>query len=172
MPIDTEFRPDQIAASTFLADNATVIGDVTIGEECTILFNAVIRGDTESIRIGAQTNVQDHCVLHADPGVPCTVGDRVTIGHGAIVHGATVEDDVMIGMRAVILNGAVIGTGSLVAAGAVVTESMKVPPGSIVTGMPAVVRGPVGERHVEMIRRGARHYVQAGKDYLAARKSD
>lgn len=163
--IQTAFRPDQISRSVFIADNATVLGDVTIGSESTVLFGAVIRGDTESIRIGEQTNVQDQCVLHADPGVPCTIGDRVTIGHGAIVHGATVEDDVLIGMRAVILNGAVVGAGSIIAAGSVVTAGMTVPPGSVVTGMPATVRGPVSDRHQEMIRHAADHYVRAGKAY-------
>ena len=171
MKIQTKFCPDQVSETAFIAENATVLGDVTIGDEATILFNAVVRGDTESIHIGRQTNIQDHCVIHADPGVPCTIGDRVTVGHSAIVHGATVEDDVMIGMRAVVLNGAVIGRGSLIAAGAVVTEGMEVPPGSVVTGMPAVVRGEVSERHTEMIRRAARHYVEAGKQYLEDRKS-
>lgn len=165
MKFHTAFRPEQVSESVYIAPGATVLGDVTIGSESTILFGAVIRGDTESIRIGNQTNIQDLSVLHADPGVPCTLGDRVTVGHGAIVHGATIADDVLIGMRAVVLNGAVIGEGSLIAAGAVVTEGMSVPPGSIVTGMPAVVRGPVSERHSKMIRHAAQHYVKAGKAY-------
>lgn len=165
MTIDTKHHPNKIADSAFVADNATIVGDVTIGAQATVLFGAVIRGDSESIRIGKQTNVQDLSVLHADPGFPCTLGDRVTIGHGAIVHGATVHDDVMIGIRAVVLNGAVIGSGSLIAAGALVTSAMVIPPGSIVTGMPAVVRGPVSEKHTEMIRHAAKHYVDAGKVY-------
>ena len=165
MKIDIAFRPHQIADSVFLAANATVLGDVTIAEESTVLFGAILRGDTESIRVGKQTNIQDLCVLHADPGIPCRLGDRVTVGHGAIIHGATIENDVLIGMRAVVLNGATIGSGSIVAAGAVVTEGMIVPPGSIVTGMPAIVRGNVSERHTEMIRRAANHYVRAGKAY-------
>jgi carbonic anhydrase/acetyltransferase-like protein (isoleucine patch superfamily) len=171
MKIQTEFRPKQVADTAFIAPGATVLGDVTIGSDTTVLFGAVIRGDSESVRIGNQTNVQDLCVLHADPGVPCVLGDRVTIGHSAIVHGATIEDDVMIGMRAVVLNGAVIGTGSLVAAGAVVTAGMNVPPGSVVTGMPGEVRGSVGPRHTEMIRHAAAHYVLVGKAFREASKA-
>ena len=110
-------------------------------------------------------------MLHADPGQPCTIGDGVTIGHGAIVHAATVEDNVLIGMRSVVLNGAVIGAGSIVAAGAVVTAGMKVPPGSIVAGMPAIVRGPVTKRHEKMIHHAAEHYVQAGPAYLQSSAS-
>ena len=167
--IDTKFRPDQIAPSAFIAPCATVLGDVTIGEDSTVLFGVVIRGDSTAIRIGSQTNVQDLSVLHADPGFPCELGDRVTIGHGAIVHGAKVDDEVMIGIRAVVLNGAVIGRGSLVAAGALVTAGMHIPPGSLVTGMPAVIRGPVSERHTEMIQRTATNYVEAGKAYRRSR---
>ena len=165
MKLNTEFRADQVADNAFLAPSATIFGDVTIGSESSVLFGAVVRGDTESIRIGSQTNVQDLCVLHADPGFPCRIGDRVTLGHGAVVHGATVEDDVLIGIRAVVLNGAVIGAGSLIAAGAIVTGGTTIPPGSVVTGAPGVVRGPVKERHTEMIRHAAQHYVRAGKVY-------
>ncbi|MCO8121354.1 gamma carbonic anhydrase family protein [Stieleria sp. TO1_6] len=163
-----EFRADQIAASAFIAANATVLGDVSIGDESSVWFGAVVRGDTERIQIGQQSNIQDMSVLHADPGVPCVIGDRVTIGHAAIVHGATIEDDVLVGMRAVVLNGAKIGRGSVIAAGAVVTEGAQIPPGSMVTGMPAVVRGPVKQRHDEMIRHAAEHYVQAGAAYRKA----
>ena len=165
MDFQIEFRPEQVAPSAFLANGATVLGDVTIGEASSIWFGAVVRGDTEQIQIGSRTNIQDQCVLHADPGFPCRVGDRVTVGHGAIVHGATVEDEVLIGMRAVILNGATIGRGSLIAAGAIVTGGMTVPPGSIVTGTPAVVRGPVQEKHARLIAHAADHYVAAAKAY-------
>ena len=158
--------------SIFIADNATVFGDVRIGREATIWFGAVVRGDTDRIEIGEHSNVQDQCVLHADPGFPCKVGNRVTIGHSAIVHGATVEDDVLIGMRVVVLNGAVIGTGSVIAAGTVVPENMIVPPGSLVMGVPGKVRGQTNEKHQAMIVRGAQHYAEAGRQYLAARDRD
>lgn len=161
----TKYLADLVSASAFLADQVTVLGDVTIGDESSIWFGAVIRGDTEQISIGERSNVQDLSVLHADPGYPCRIGDRVTVGHGAVVHGATVEDDVMIGMRAVLLNGAVIGSGSMIAAGAVVTEGTIIPPGSFVAGIPAKVRGTVTPRHTEMIAHAANHYVAAGKAY-------
>lgn len=165
MEFQTQFRPDQIASSAYLADGVTVLGDVTVGEESSVWFGSVIRGDTERIAIGRCTNVQDLCVIHADPGFPCVIGDAVTVGHGAIVHGATIEEEVLIGMRAVILNGARVGRGSLIAAGAIVTEGMVIPPGSIVTGTPATVRGPVAEKHRRMIEHAASHYAAAAKAY-------
>ena len=164
----TTFRPQQRHSSAFIAPGAVVLGDVTIGEHSSVWFNAVIRGDTEKIVIGQETNIQDGCILHADAGFPCTLGDRVTLGHGAIVHGATVEDDVMIGMRAVVMNGARIGRGSIVAVGAIVLEEMHVPPGSVVMGTPAVVKREVTERDTARIRHAAEHYVQAGQAFRAS----
>jgi carbonic anhydrase/acetyltransferase-like protein (isoleucine patch superfamily) len=125
--------------SAFIAAGAVVVGNVTIGERSSVWFNAVLRGDTEALVIGKRTNIQDGCILHADPGYPCAIGNGVTVGHGAIVHGAIIEDDVLVGMRAVVMNGARIGRGSIVATGAVVTEGTQVPPGSLVLGMPAKV---------------------------------
>ena len=162
---NTQFRPDLIAPSAFIAPGATVLGDVTIGDESSVWFGAVVRGDCEAIRIGKRTNIQDLCVLHADPGYPCTLGDGVTVGHGAIVHGATVEDDVLIGMKAVVMNGAKIGRGSIVAVGAIVTERTEVPPGSVVMGQPAKVKRAAEERDLVRIRHAAEHYVEAAKGY-------
>jgi carbonic anhydrase/acetyltransferase-like protein (isoleucine patch superfamily) len=153
----------QIDPAAFVAPGAVVLGQVTIGVESSIWYNAVVRGDTEAIRIGRQTNVQDLCCLHADPGFPCTLGDRVTVGHGAIVHGATVEDDVLIGMKAVVMNGAKIGRGSLVAVGAIVLEGMEVPPGSVVMGAPARIKRQLEEKDIARIRHAAEHYVAAAK---------
>lgn len=165
MTHDTKFRPEQIDPSAYVAPNATVLGDVTIGAESSVWFGAVIRGDTESIRIGAQTNIQDLCVLHADEGFPCVLGDRVTVGHAAVVHGAQIADDVMIGMRAVVMNGAKIGAGSLVAVGAVVTEGVEVPPGSVVMGVPGKVRRTLSAEDQHRICHAAEHYVAAAKTY-------
>ena len=165
MSFNVDFHPELIDDSVFLAPDATVLGDVVIGPESSIWFGSVIRGDTESIRIGRQCNIQDHCVLHADPGFPCVIGDQVTVGHGAIVHGASVEDHVLIGMRAVVLNGARIGRGSLIAAGSVITESMVIPPDSVVAGLPAKIRSTTTPRHREMIEHAASHYVQAAQAY-------
>lgn len=164
------FRPDLIDPTAWIAPTAVVLGDVRIGPESTVWYHAVIRGDTDAIRIGRGTNIQDGCVLHADPGVPCTLGDRVTVGHGAIVHGASVEDDCLIGMRAVVMNGARIGRGSLVAVGAIVTEGTDVPPGSVVMGQPAKVKRQVTDSDLARIRHAAEHYVAAGKMYREAAK--
>ena len=161
----TKFRAELCHPTAFIAPGAVVLGDVTIGEQSSVWFGAVIRGDTETITIGRQTNVQDGCILHADAGYPCSLGDRVTLGHGAIVHGATVDDDVMIGMRAVVMNGAHIGRGSLVAVGAIVLEGAVVPPGSVVMGAPAVVKRQVTEKDVARIQHAAEHYVQAGQAF-------
>lgn len=162
-----QFRPELIAPGVLIAPGTAVLGDVTIGEESSVWFNAVVRGDSEKIVIGRQTNVQDLCLLHADPGFPCTLGDRVTLGHGAIVHGATVEDDCLIGMKAVVMNGAVIGAGSIVGVGAVVTEGRKFPPRSLILGTPGKVVRVIEEPDVERILRAADHYVAAAKEYLA-----
>ena len=170
-PSRTRFRPELVSPSAYIAPGATVLGDVTVAEEASIWFGAVVRGDCEAIRIGSRTNIQDLCVLHADPGYPCTLGDGVTVGHGAIVHGATIEDDVLIGMKAVVMNGARIGRGSIVAVGAIVTEGMEIPPGSIAMGQPAKVKRPAEERHLNQIRHAAEHYVQAAKCYQQGAKS-
>lgn len=171
MTDNTRFRPDLIDPSVFIAAGARIVGDVTIGADSSVWFNAVIRGDTESIRIGRGTNVQDGCVLHADAGIPCTLGDRVSLGHGAMVHGATVEDDALIGMRAVVMNRAVIGAGSIVAVGAVVTEGVVIPPGSVVLGIPGKVVRAAGEADLARIRHAAEHYVAEGRRYRQAAQS-
>lgn len=162
------FRPELVDPSVFIAPGAIVLGDVTLQAESSVWFNAVIRGDTDSIRIGRQSNIQDLAVIHCDEGVPCTIGDRVTLGHAAIVHGATVEDDCLIGIRAVVMNGARIGAGSLVAVGALVTEGVEIPPGSLVMGVPGKVVRQVSERDLQRIRHAAEHYVTAAKNYRAA----
>ena len=161
-------QPDRVDPSAFLAAGVVVLGDVTIGAEASLWFHAVARGDTEAIRIGARTNIQDGAILHADPGFPCEIGSGVTVGHGAIVHGAAVEDDALIGMRAVVLNGARIGAGSVVGAGAVVPSGLVVPPRSLVLGVPAKVERELGVAVLEKNRKTADHYVEAAKAYRAA----
>ena len=170
--IDARFRSELIDSSAFIAPNATVRGEAIIGAEASIWFGAVVRGDVERVTVGDQSNVQDLCVLHSDPGFPCYVGKRVTIGHGAIVHGARVEDGCLIGMRATVLNGATIGSGSLVGAGAVVAENSKIPPNSLVVGCPARVIREIGETLRERISRGWRHYVDAAAAYRDQRLQD
>lgn len=168
MNIYTQFEADKIDPSAFIAPGAIVRGNVTIGPQSSVWFGSVIRGDVERIEIGGQTNVQDLCVLHADEDVPCTIGSRVTLGHAAIVHGATIADEVMIGIRATVLNGATIGAGSIVAAGAVVTEGADVPPNSLVMGVPGKVKGEVSAAQRRRILLAAEHYVAAAAEYAAA----
>ena len=132
-------RPD-IDKAAYIAENATISGDVTLGENSSVWFNAVMRAEVAPITIGALSNVQDHVMLHADYDCPVTIGERVSIGHSAIVHGATIEDRVIVGMGAIVMNGAVIGEGSIIAAGALVKEGMVVPPYSLVAGVPGVVK--------------------------------
>ena len=142
----------------FVAFNATVRGDLRIEEGASIFYGAVLRGDIEPIIVGPGSNVQDGAVLHCSKNCPLTIGRNVTIGHAAVVHGCTVEDDVLVGMHATLLNRCVIGKGSIVAAGAVVPEGMIVPPGSIVMGVPAYVRGPLNERQRSLAPDGAEEY--------------
>ncbi len=133
-------RDPKVDPEAFVAPTASVVGDVTVHAGASVWYGAVLRGDVERITVGVGSNVQDNCTLHADPGFPVTVGERVSVGHNAVVHGATVEDGCLIGMGATVLNGAVIGAGSLVAAQALVPQGMQVPPGSLVAGVPAKVR--------------------------------
>lgn|GEM_PF-139707 len=147
-----------IADTAFVAPNATLIGDVHMADHASLWFSAVIRGDTAPIRIGEGSNIQDLCVLHADPGFPLTMGRNITVGHRAILHGCTLEDDCLIGMGAIVMNGAKIGRGSIVAAGAVVLENALIPPFSLVAGMPAKPVKTFGEEIIVKIRESAEHY--------------
>jgi carbonic anhydrase/acetyltransferase-like protein (isoleucine patch superfamily) len=128
-----------LAATAFLADTATVVGDVTLADNASVWYGSVLRAEHSPITVGADTNIQDNSVLHTDPGFATTLGDRVTVGHRCILHGCTVEDDALIGMGAVVMNGAVIGEGAVVGAGAVVTEGTHVPPRTIAVGIPAKI---------------------------------
>ncbi|MGW4894938.1 gamma carbonic anhydrase family protein [Kitasatospora sp. NPDC004240] len=134
-----EGRVPTVDPTAFVAPNAVVVGDVTLAAGASVWYGAVLRGDAESISVGAGSNIQDNCTLHADPGFPLRIGERISVGHNAVLHGCTVEDDVLVGMNSTVLNGAVIGTGSLIAAGAVVRQGMAVPAGSLVAGVPGKV---------------------------------
>ncbi|MEU0190688.1 gamma carbonic anhydrase family protein [Streptomyces afghaniensis] len=156
-------REPQVDPEAFVAPTASVIGGVTLGAGASVWYGAVLRGDVEAISVGASSNVQDNCTLHADPGFPVTVGERVSIGHNAVVHGATVEDDCLIGMGATVLNGAVIGAGSLVAAQALVPQGMVVPPGSLVAGVPAKVRRELSEEERQGVTLNGTMYAELAK---------
>ncbi len=161
---DFVHRPHQIESTTFVAHNATILGDVTIGVESSIWFGTVIRGDVERIAIGERTNIQDLCLLHADPGFPCLIGDCVTVGHGAIIHGAIVEDEALVGIRAVVLNGARIGRGSIVGAGALVPENFEVPPDTLVVGVPARFVRATTLADRQRAKQACENYVAAAKN--------
>ncbi len=165
------FRPQQIHESVYLAEGVRIAGDVTIGENSSVWFNAVLRGDCAAIRIGRESNIQDNCVLHADPGVPCVIGDGVTVGHSAIVHGAEIGDNVVIGMHAVVMNRAKVGANSIIGVGAVVTEGVEIPPGSMVMGLPGKIKRPLAELEIEGNRMAALHYVHNAREYAAARRT-
>ena len=152
-------RPE-VAESAFVAPGAYVIGAVYLGEQSSVWYGAVLRGDTEPIHIGARTNVQDGCVLHADPGYPATVGEGCVVGHNAVVHGCEIGAGCLIGMSATILNGAKIGEGSIVAAGAIVPEGKEFPARSLIIGAPARRVREVTEEQTQDIARGVRTYVE------------
>jgi carbonic anhydrase/acetyltransferase-like protein (isoleucine patch superfamily) len=156
--------PD-VDPSAWVAPTAVLVGRVRLGAGASAWYGAVLRGDGDDIGIGAGSNVQDGTVLHADPGFPVSVGNGVVIGHGAVVHGCTVEDGVLVGMGSTVLNGVRIGAGSLVAAGAVLLEGTQVPPGSMVAGVPARVRRPVTEDEAAGIRLVAEHYVELARQH-------
>lgn len=146
--------------TAWVAGNATVVGAVTIGAEASLWYGVVVRGDGDTITVGARSNLQDGTVVHADPGFPVRVGAGVSVGHRAVLHGCTIEDDVLVGMGAVVMNGAVIGSGSLVGAGALVPEGMVVPPRSLVLGVPAKVRRETTDDEVVGIELNAAAYLE------------
>lgn len=150
----------QFGPTCFLAENATIVGDVTLGRDCTVWFNAVVRGDVNSIRVGDQTNIQDGAVIHCTYQKAATViGSRVSIGHKAIVHGCTVHDDVLIGMGAIVMDRAVVGAGCIIAAGAVVLEGTQCEPGYLYAGIPARKIKPVSEEQRANMQQTADNYV-------------
>lgn len=148
-----------IADSAWIAPTAVVVGQVQLGDDVGVWYGAVLRADDAAITIGSRSNIQDGCVLHADPDRPITVGARVTVGHNTTLHGCTVSDDVMIGMGATVLNGAHIGAGTLVAAGALVPQDFSVPERSLVVGAPATVKRTLSDAEVASILANAIHYV-------------
>ena len=156
-----------VAADAFVAPGVTLIGDVRLDAGASVWFGTVLRGDGDAIRIGAGSNIQDGCVGHADPGFPLLVGANVSVGHRAVLHGCTVEDEVLVGMGAIVLNGARIGSGSLIAAGAVVLEGTEIPPGSLVAGVPGKVRRELGEQELERVRENARSYQRLRDRYIS-----
>lgn len=159
------FASVKIPSTSWVAPSADIFGQVNLAERTIVLFQAVLRGDTELIEIGEGTNIQDSCVLHADLGLPCRIGKNCTLGHRALLHGATIEDNCLIGIGAIVLNGAKIGQGSLIAAGALIPEGTVIPPHSVVMGMPGKVIRETTERDKSRIEHAARHYQECIPSY-------
>lgn len=158
--------PIQKGTDVWIADTARVFGQVTLGDECSVWFGAVLRGDGDTIKVGNRSNIQENAVVHVDPGFPTTIGDDCIVGHGAIVHGATLGNNVLVGMHATILNGAVVGNFCIIGANALVTEGMEIPDYSVVMGAPAKVVKELSDEHIEKVKRNAQSYVALSKEYL------
>jgi carbonic anhydrase/acetyltransferase-like protein (isoleucine patch superfamily) len=158
----------QIHPSVFVAANATIVGDVTLMEESSVWFGALLRGDINRIVVGTRSNLQDGVIVHLSDDFPAIVGSRVTIGHGAIVHACTIEDEVLVGMGAIILDGAEIGARSIVGANALVTTGAKIPPGSLVYGAPARVISSLGLHEQQSIAQWADKYAENARHFRAA----
>jgi carbonic anhydrase/acetyltransferase-like protein (isoleucine patch superfamily) len=163
-------RQPNVHPTAYIAPGARVVGDVTLGPRASIWFNAVLRGDSDVVRVGEETNVQDGSVLHTDEGFPCIVGARCTIGHAAVVHGCTIGDGCLIGMGSVVLSGASIGEESIVAAGALIAEGRSYPARSLLVGSPARPLRSLTDDDVErLIRPGVQHYVDFALTYARSR---
>ncbi|MGX5846722.1 gamma carbonic anhydrase family protein [Mesorhizobium sp. PL10] len=168
--IDGKAPSFEDADSNWIAPDAKLIGDIKVGRNAGFWFGVVIRGDNEAIVIGADSNVQEHAVMHTDPGFPLTIGQGCTIGHRALLHGCTIGDNSLIGMGAIVLNGARIGKNSLVGAGALVTEGKEFPDNSLIVGSPARVIRTLDDAAVARLRASAAHYVANGKRFKAGLK--
>ncbi len=165
MSFHTRPRPEQIHPTVFLAQGAVVIGDVTLEQDCSVWFNAVLRGDTEALRIGAGTNLQDGAILHADPGYPTIIGQGCTVGHRAIVHGAQVGDNTLVGMGAILLNGVHVGENCIVGAGALLTQDKTFSAGSLILGTPAKVIRELTPDEIAANRASAAGYIQKARAF-------
>lgn len=159
----------RIHDKVFLAPTATICGDVEMKEGSSAFYGVTVRGDSDLITVGAGTNLQDNVVLHADEGIPCTLGDGVSVGHGAVVHGAEIGGNSLIGMSSTVLNGAKIGQECLIAAGALVPEGMEVPPRSLVAGVPGKIRRELSEEEVAALHRNAEVYLDLAKAHREAK---
>lgn len=149
----------------FLAENAILVGDVILGEDVSVWFGAVIRADKDSISLGNRSNIQDNAVVHTSTGYPVSIGQDVSVGHGAILHGCTIADRVLVGMGAIVMNGACVGENSIIGAGAVITERSEIPSGSVVLGVPGKVVRQTTEAQCEEIVKNAINYIELARSY-------
>jgi len=159
-------RTPSIAPTAFIADGVHIIGGVEIGDKASILFNSVLRGDINDISIGACSNIQDNSTLHVADEWPCIVGNYVTVGHGVNLHGCVIEDEVMVGMGAIIMNGVTVGHQSVVGAGALIPPNTKIPPRSLVVGVPAKIKKQLSESEASKNRYWAEKYVRVTRKYM------
>ncbi len=155
----------RIHETAFVAEGAQVIGDVTIGAGSSVWYNAVVRGDVQPVTIGRNTNIQDNCTVHSEPKVATVIGDDVSIGHNAVIHGCTIESGALVAMQATVLSGAVVGAGSVVGAGAVVGEGKVIPPRRLALGVPARVLRELNDQDVERVRLTAEHYAALAQEH-------
>ena len=162
-------KTPSVSDTVFVAADASVIGDVSIDQESSVFFGAVLRGDLEPIRVGSRTNIQEHSLLHTSHGrSPVIIEDEVTIGHRAIIHGARIENRVLIGMGAIVLDDAIIGEESLIAAGTLITERQKIPPRSLVMGIPGKVVRQLEDTEIKNLKASAVNYVKTSREFLSA----
>ena len=159
-------KSPQLGEGVFVAPSADVIGNVVIGARSCIWYCAVLRGDVESIRVGAETNIQDNTVVHVDSsGYSTVIGDRVTVGHSVVLHGCSIGDDALVGIGSIVLNGAEVGAGAMVGAGSLVTPGTKIPPGMLALGSPARVKRPLTDEEKRHMREGVARYVRLGREH-------
>lgn len=167
MTVQTQFLANQVHPSVFIGQGAVIVGDVTLEELCSVWFNATLRGDTTPIRIGPRTNIQEGSILHADPGFPTIIGSGVTVGHGAVIHGAQVGDNSLVGIRAVLLNGVKVEENCIIGANSLLTQGKVFPAGSLILGSPAKVVRELTAEEIESNRVAAAHYVKHGRAFKA-----
>ncbi len=155
----------KISESAFIAPNATIIGDVEICDGASIWYGAVLRGDMAPIKVGVNSNVQDNCTVHTDTGKPSVIGSNVTIGHNAVIHGCTIEDNCLVGISATVLNDAFIRKGSMIAAGSLIKEKTEIGPRQLAAGVPATIKKEFGEEIIRNLENHAKHYVEMAEDH-------
>ena len=159
-------KAPQVGERVFLAEGACLVGDVSIGDDSSVFYNAVLRGDLAEIKIGKRTNIQDNVCIHVSTGVGVSIGDEVTIGHGAVLHGCTIEDNVLVGMGAIIMDGALVMKNCIIGAGALVTAGKNFPEGSLVMGAPAQIIRPLTADEIKNVKTGVEHYLDAKDELL------
>lgn len=159
-------KAPQVGERVFLAEGACLVGDVSIGDDSSVFYNAVLRGDLAEIKIGKRTNIQDNVCIHVSTGVGVSIGDEVTIGHGAVLHGCTIEDNVLVGMGAIIMDGALVMKNCIIGAGALVTAGKNFPEGSLVMGAPAQIIRALTADEIKNVKTGVEHYLDAKDELL------